>query len=414
MKLTSLLWVVLCLSSAGMMLYWNASKLVGADPLPRMKDLEFVPSAQAMRVMSMGHTNTSAKLRWIDAFSYLQLQFEKRDDTLIGNSEEGGFDRLYDALIDLDPKFEPFYEFAIMSESLLDDRSGTLALRSAQRGCLELPHSMNLWRNLAAHIKARDGYNPHVLDGILTRWALMAPDERERYHIERWKSRLGVLDLKGLEQLDYWAQQIVANKPKTPLADMAVETLYQQLNRYCKNILQEVYDVQPTGSIDSCLRRQSWYHVYGKDDLLQLKNAMIVWGPLQLPAAISQRLEQRVQALETFSTISLQSVQLRTDPYGYPYRVVDDRIVSTGEQRFLFKRRIASYNMTLERMAVERGRWPADLDEVHAWLNWKPLTAPSGGQVSWQHNNLRVEFSNEAEPWPLREMAAYWLELLAR
>ena len=145
------LWGFLCVCCASILLYWNANALIGAKAKPRMKDLSFVPSGTVLRLLSMGHTNTVAKLRWIDSFSYLQYQFDKRDDTLMGNSEIGGFDRLYTSLIALDPHYKPFYEFAIAAESILDSR-GNLALRCIQLGLMHRPYYVDLWRNLASHV----------------------------------------------------------------------------------------------------------------------------------------------------------------------------------------------------------------------------------------------------------------------
>src|SRR5262245_34756719 len=93
---------------AAALIGWNAQRFVGAESRIRMKDLEFFPTPVVAKLMAMGQDNTVAKLRWIDSFSYFQLQIDRRDDTVAGDDKtSGGFQRLYDTLIALDPLFEP-------------------------------------------------------------------------------------------------------------------------------------------------------------------------------------------------------------------------------------------------------------------------------------------------------------------
>ncbi len=415
MNFRTVMWIVLCSMSALVLIVWNASALIGAKPLPRMKDLEFVPSPSVMRVMSLGHTNTVAKLRWIDAFSYLQLQFERRNDQLLGNEHEGGFDRLYNALIDLDPKFEPFYNFAIMSESLLDN-PGTLAIRCAQRGCLEIPDSMNLWRNLAAHIKSMENVNLHVLDGILSAWGRAAPDEHQRYHVQRWKSNLGIMELKGLHQLDYWSYEIAQQKDNSPIGKIADSTLRQQINNYNISLLQKLYDASDLPEelgINRCLDPQAWGKVFDNKSGVSIEGALVLWGPILFSSEIIGRMEKAFQTGEGKIPVDLKGAAFRTDPYGFPYTIKDKQVYSMGRERFEFQRKLTSYSFVLSRVAIEKKTWPKDLEEVWEWLPVEPLVPPTSGTLRYEAHVIHVDYDDqqEYEEWPLKKMAQYWMYL---
>src|ERR1043165_3865084 len=90
------------------LLGWNSSRFLTAKHEIRAKDLDFLPAPEVAGVLALGHANTLAKLRWIDSFAYFQFQLDRQDDRVAGGGS--GFQRLYATLIQLDPRFEPFYE----------------------------------------------------------------------------------------------------------------------------------------------------------------------------------------------------------------------------------------------------------------------------------------------------------------
>ncbi len=413
MKLRGLAWVLLCLACAGVILVWNASKLIGAPPMPRVKDLEFVPSAEVLKVLSVGHTNTVAKLRWIDSFSYLQLQFDKRDDTLMG-AGHSGFERLYMGLFALDPKFEPFYNFAIMSESILHQQGG-LALASVQRGLYELPQSMSLWRNLAALVKVQSD-NVHTLDGVLNAWSLMTDSESERYHINRWRSQIGIFELAGLKQLDYWCRVLLKQKEHSALADMAESTLRQQLNNYALNVLNDLLaedKAAVNGLVNDYLSANHYHAQYGSAGGLSFESTTVVWGPIAFPVEVATAVEGALARGEQKLQVPLADYMLRADPYGFHYQLVDGQVQSQGKIRFEYERGLRNYNFSIARQAKEKGSWPKDLAQAWEWLGGQQLP-PAMAQLHWENNQIRVEWAEEPpqQAWDLRMMAAYWLQLL--
>ena len=413
MKTLSILsWVLLVLCGT-VLLLWNASALIGAPPKPRMKDLTFAPSAEVMRLLSLGHENTVAKLRWIDSFSYLQYQFEKRDDTLLGNAEQGGFERLYGALIELDPHFLPFYDFAITAESVLE-KGGGLAMRSIQRGLLQMPHSMHLWRNFAAHFKFMSHDKvPEILDQILGHWLRFAPSEKDKYAIDMWRRKIGENYLQDLGQLDYWCDRLVRNKRGSTLSVLAEQTLRKQLATYALHVFAQVKNKQLIVNPQQLLYKPLWQSAYGVAAPrvgFELKPAFIFWGPFQFSESVIERV---VHSNGSALLVNEMPLSLRTDPYGLPYHIRDGKFVSIGLERHTFEHKVMNHNFSLETLAKQRNRWPADLEEAMAWLQISEDFIYEQAELIWENNRLEVDWRDKEKirPWPLHEWAQFWLSL---
>jgi hypothetical protein len=152
------LWLPLACCCTAALLCWNGSRFIGAKAKIRMKDLTFLPSPQTARLLTLGHNNTVAKLRWIDSFAYFQMQLERKDDT-VASTGDSAFGRLYDTLIALDPHFIPLYEHALLNlAGLLSHHQAILSL--LQRGLIDNPHSTVLWRlNLVEFATTYDAEN---------------------------------------------------------------------------------------------------------------------------------------------------------------------------------------------------------------------------------------------------------------
>ena len=418
MKQVGIHWILFCVSSIAVLLYWNASKLVGAPPRPRMSDMTFAPSATTLRLMSLGHTNTIAKLRWIDSFSYLQYQFEKRDDTLMGEQKFSGFDRLYSALIELDPKFMPFYDFAMAAEAVVD-KEGNLALRCIHRGLLEYPNSTHLWRNLAAHIKnMSEHYNPAVLDSILSAWSSRAETEQDRLGVELWRKNLGEYQLGGLEQLDHWCRSLLDYKKDSLLYELAEETLLKQLNNNALKILQKLYDnnLLARGQVQDCLAVEAWQRTYAQRNGMpgfELSTVELMWGPFEFEPSIEDVLRQARQARQRTVFIQPQRILLRNDPYGLPYRVENGIIVSDGAKRKKFEHQVKIWNFQLDGLVKEKKRWPQDVQDALSWLDIKPEQLHAQASLKWKDNAMTWSWSDQGKlkPWPLKEWATFWISL---
>lgn len=418
MKQIGLHWILFCIASLVILLYWNASKLVGAPPRPRMSDMTFAPSATTLRLMSLGHTNTVAKLRWIDSFAYLQYQFEKRDDTLLGEQKLSGFDRLYTALIELDPHFMPFYDFAMAADAVVD-KDSTLALRSIHRGLLEYPNSTHLWRNLAAHVKnMSENYSPAILDSILAAWSSRAETESDRLGVELWRKNLGEYRLSGLVQLDHWCRSLLENKEDSLLYELAKETLLKQLNNNAIKILQKLYDnnLLARGQVQDCLAVEAWQRTYAQQGDMsgfELSTVELMWGPFEFQPTIEEALRQARQDQKRTVLVRPQRIFLRNDPYGLPYRVEKGTIMSYGAERKKFEHQVKVWNFQLDGLVKEKKRWPKNVKDALSWLEIKAEQLHAQASLEWKDNAINLSWSDQDQlkPWPLKEWATFWLSL---
>lgn len=196
---------------------WNASRFIGAEPRIRTKDLTFLPSVEVGRLLSLGHTNTAAKLRWIDSFAYFQLQLDRKDDRIVGTGESA-FLRLYQLLTGLDPYFQPFYEHSTLNLGGIQNRHGeTLAL--LQHGLLHQPHNPQLWRLVAVELYAAfhwEERQPEAFDAVLSQWHAAMEDPQQAQQVWDWKAAFARRREPGLEQLPYWLAQL--EPPAAPRA----------------------------------------------------------------------------------------------------------------------------------------------------------------------------------------------------
>jgi hypothetical protein len=400
--------------AAAILVGWNSSRFIGAKPVIRSKNLAFLPAPETAKLLVMGHSNTMAKLRWIDSFAYFQYQIDAKNDAVSGGGS--GFQRLYQTLIELDSKFQPFYEHAALNLSGILSQHW-MALGFLQRGNLELPKSRELWRNTVTTLKvffAYDVKHPEAFDAVLSEWEANEDLPEAKRMVWDWKKNFGAKAFDGLEQLPYWLDQLERTAANTPNGEFVDSVIRETLARYGEKELNALY--------------ATWRIARGgtprtKKELVE--NLALI-NPLQpipspepeiaqltdllQPALLARRYSQGLPAFGPLSYVAAQQrVELRSDPYGLAWTLSEGVIISPGLLRARFDKQLANASAQLLALAQKEGTWPATLSEATAMGLFVP-TAPIGaGQVTVElrDRQLVARWAVEAQAaWPLRKSHA--------
>lgn len=357
---------------------WNASRFYGIEQKPRSKDLDFLPSPAAARLVALGHTNTAAKLRWIDSFAYFQYQLERRDDS-IGPEGESGFNRLYEMLIGLDPRFQPYYEHASLNlGGVLGHDLQVQQLLNL--GLLNRPHDTRLWRMLASELAARshlEQTNPRALDGFLDQWAAAETSLEGKQTVWEWKRAMALRTRLGLGQIAYWEEHLRSAPPGSPTRTFITETIRELLAR---------------GGIEQL------------ETLLKRWKETRHFAPVLITDLIDQALLADCYPSGIHPLAPLQiangTLVLAADPFGYPYRLVDGRVQSLGLEALKARKFAALHTDELEAAAKRLGHWPATLEEAQAaGVQLPPMAAGLG----WRLNGHTIEAMIPPPPYPAWE-----------
>lgn len=349
---------------------WNARGLIGHERAVREKDLHFLPSPAVARVLASGHANSVSRLRWIDTFAYFQFQLDRKDDTIAGGGS--GFERLYDMLIGLDPRFEPYYQHAALCLGGVVGRHQQ-ELAYLQRGTLELPHATALWRLAAAVLVTYfdwDEHQPRNLDRFLAAWADAETDDAARASVWQWQRSLARRRLAGLEQVPYWLERLHATSAGSPMSAYIEGVLREQLARYAVDELTAV----------AVARRAAGEPVERIEDLLD--------GP----RLAARRLHPQLGPVATVGG----RMALRSDPFGHPYALQGDRVVSPGLAHLDFVKAVAGADRKLQSIAPDRG-WPEDLAGAAAAGIGLP-EAPAGAAIEYRDRHLVARLPDPAGP----------------
>lgn len=350
---------------------WNGSRFIGTVPKPRAKELDFLPSPAVARALSLGQPTAVAKLRWIDSFAYFQLQIERLDDRVAGSDTRGGFERLYDTLISLDPLFVPFYEHAVLNTSgVLKQRH--VGLGFLLRGLQARPAETSLWRLASAELSVGFDWtrrNPQALDGWLQAWEDAEPDEAGKQLVRDWRRGLALASVEGLETLPYWLEQLRSTKAGSPLGNFVEDTVRELLAHHGTVVLPKiVWPELPGGAVvpDPLAVARQW------------PRGVPVWAPVAVDGS------------------------LRSDPYGRAWRWSAGKVVSPGLQQARFRKMTMGQRLAVQAEADKRGRPPRDLAEVRAWGIELP-EPPEGGRWNFSERLPHVDWPEPLqEPWKLR------------
>ncbi|MHC5068784.1 MAG: hypothetical protein ACYTF0_09380, partial [Planctomycetota bacterium] len=308
---------------------WNLQRFVGADRLERVDPhLELLPDPALARALSLGHTNTVAKLAWINSYDHFRYIADVRVDP------DRGFRRLFNLLTGIDPLFEPYYLHGVTAiGGLLEDHHGELALLA--RGVQARPDRRSLWLNyvtcLAVFFDAEERM-PAVLESALGQWAeaeRALPDGDDSLP-ERWLSSLAGRSQRGLEQLPYWAMRLLQVDPKGVDGEAIQAVMREQLARYSSERLQQAAAWLP------------WPTVAGLCEPVLVERVCGRAGPGPADPWLATD----------------GGYRLRRDPYGYAYDLSSGAVVSRGSQRSRLVRQIESCNAAIRGQVQAGGRWP--------------------------------------------------------
>ncbi len=395
----------LMLTGAAVLIGWNSSRFLAAKPEIREKNLDFLPAPETARVLALGHTNTLAKLRWVDSFAYFQYQLDRKDDRVAGGGT--GFSRLYETLIDLDPKFEIFYEHAALNLSGVLSQHGA-ALAFLLRGNLELPKSTILWRNTIATLKTfftLDKRLPAQFDDFLAAWEQAEDDPNAKRSVWDWKRQFGSEKYVGLEQLPYWLAQLDHATPGTPSGDFIDGTIRDLLARYGTHELQSLLATWRIVRGGVPATRAELVHNLALIDPLK---PVVENGPW--PSDLSKLLEPKLirrqypKGLPAFGPIAVADgkLMLKPDPYGLPWRVEAGKVISPGVLRAHLDTRLGALSAALLDLAQRHGSWPQTLEEAQT-LGLALPSVPEGGHLRLDGHHVVVDWPAEpGTPWVIR------------
>ena len=356
---------------------WNASRFIGAQPKPRMKDLDFLPSPTAARLLSLGHANTVSRLRWIDSFAYFQLQLERKDDSIASTGDKA-FNRLYKMLIGLDPYYLPFYEHASLNLGGVLGRSGDV-LEALHYGLLYIPHEVQLWRMTAAELSAKFNWEERqtlAFDGFLAGWEAAMPDQEMKQQVWDWKASMAKRRYKGLEQVPYWEQQLSLATKGTPAYEFVLDTLREQICRFGFEELSAV---------------AAWRAAHGATatSISELTDI----------EPVRSRHPRGWPPLGPWAADAAGAIRVTADPFGWPYRLASaTSAVSTGMELLALRRnRTFGYNSSIAAFAKANDRWPADAAEAIRIAN-APEPPVAQARWVWDGQQLRLDVDTPPEP----------------
>ena len=366
---------VITVAAAVALVGWNGSRFIGAQAKIRTKELTFLPSPGIARAMSLGHTNSMAKLRWIDSFAYFELQLERKDD-IVSATGDSTFSRLYAMLTKLDPKFLPYYQHASLNLGGVLGRHGSV-LSILNAGLMELPHESHLWRMLAAeYLMAFGGESKQaqLMDGLLAAWYEAETTEEGRNEVWTWKKAMGRRVYQDLSQLPYWEAQLQGATPGTPAHTFIVTTMREQVARFGENQL--------------ALLIAAWTKKHGQ-------------APAQVAELAAPELVAEVwpKGIPVLGPIVIQDGRplLRVDPFGYPYELQGGKVISPGWQL----NRVAQLGFHLSQQLAEKakanGRWPTSIDEAKA-AGVKFQDLPAG--CYWRLKGQQIDLELVPPPHP--------------
>ena len=347
----------------------NATRFIGAPPVIRTKQFDFLPDPEVARLLAPGHAGVVAKLRWIDSFAWFQWQLDHPGEARVMDGRSA-MARLYDTLVALDPRFEPFYLHANLNLSGVMGRRHE-AVSILARGTHELPQSMALWRNLISELVVfydLEKRHPLQMGAMLDAWAAAVPIE-DRAQIWLWRQALVRRKTLGLDQVDYWVARLAETPKGSPYEPFLVEAARDAAARLAQSRLDAVLALAPTGATEAALAD---------------------------PTTISRAYPEGIPP-----GYPLRDGLLMPDPWGYPWQVSGTAARSVGMTLLALERQVAGWNQVIAEKAREQGRQPLDQAEAMMWAGEPVLT--DGAVLTWDGRALGLRRPDAlGPPWDPR------------
>jgi hypothetical protein len=396
--------IVLC--CAGAVLGWNLWRFHSGLSKIRAKDLSFLPSPQLAGLLCLGHRNTMAKLRWIDSFAYFEYQLDRKDDRVLGGGRSGGMERLYDTLVALDPRFEPFYEHAALNTGGVLDQN-QIALGFIACGLGVLPESSQLWRNAASILRVYFHWQeqlPQAFTTFLSDWRRAVPADNDQ--VSMWIFSLGRYVAEGPQQVSYWLEQLHLTKPRTPGGDFVELRLRKELASLGVRTLENLANAYRIAHGGKVARLIDLWQDSDLIDPFALAKPVAV-DPARIEDLADPRLVRPRRYPDYLITVGPLTMErgrlvLRSDPFGLPWRLDHGQPLSPGLERQWYAKKLAHANTRLLDLARTEGRWPSTLAEVLTRGLDIP-EPPAGGHLALDGQNLVVSWDlPPSPPWVLR------------
>jgi hypothetical protein len=187
-----------------------------------------------------------------------------------------------------------------------------------------------------------------------------------------WKKAMGRRQYKGVEQLPYWQLQLQNTAPDTPSRDFVINTMREQVARFGE---------EQFAALLSAWTKTRLIPPVTVRDLLAPEVVRSVWG----------------SGIPTYAPVHREggSLQIRPDPFGYDYALLDGRVISPGWQIHREKQRSGLMTKRLATLAKTSGKWPETLAEAKAaGLELDDL--PAG--CRWRLENQSIVLETDPPP----------------
>jgi hypothetical protein len=398
---------LLALCCAAAVLGWNLWRFHAGLSKIREKDLSFLPAPVLGELLCLGHRNTVAKLRWIDSFAYFEYQLDRHDDRVLGGGHAGGMERLYQTLIALDPRFEPFYEHAALNTGGVLDQN-QIALGFIEDGLTVMPESSQLWRNAAAILRVYFHWEdrlPLAFTTFLSDWRRAIPADADQVTV--WLFSVGRYVAEGAQQASYWIEQLRLTKPGSPSGDFVELRLRREFATLGVKALQTLanaYQVAHGGPPPRLI--DLWLDSDLIDPFALAKPASAA-APTRIEDLAEPRLVRPRRYPEWLAAVGPLTTEggrlvVRSDPFGLPWRLDHGRVLSLGLERERYVKQLAHANGDLLELSRKEGSWPATLAEARARGLDIP-EPPEGGRLALDGQTLVVSWDPPpSPPWVLR------------
>ncbi len=190
------------------------------------KAAKYVPSRETLEVTSFGERAVYADLLWVRAIQYMATPFENVD------AKYRWLEELFEAITDLDPKFETAYRYGATYLTLIN-RKGDAGVKLLEKGITANPDSWRLPHDLAMihYVDRRD----RVRTLTWLSEAIKRPDCP--LHVKKFLSAISTEPDDTWTSIRIWVQMLETNQ-NDQIRIIATEELYKSVLRLIRSGLE--------------------------------------------------------------------------------------------------------------------------------------------------------------------------------